>query len=99
MGELVLNLFVFAIEDQFGLQETILRTLRVEHLERWVVSEVKILGYVRQRVVWLPHFFTAVGVSTVFAKAALAFFEEVLAFLGFEVIVGDVHHFELDFEW
>jgi len=40
-----------------------------------------------------------VGVGAILAEAALALLDEVLALLGFEVVVGDVHEFELNFEW
>ena len=39
------------------------------------------------------------SVSTIFSKATVPILYEVLAFLRFEVVVGDVHHFELYFDW
>jgi len=96
--QLVPHRLVFTIKYEFGLlHQIVLSVLCIEHLERWVISEIEVRGYVRQGVVRLPHLVATMGVGAVLAEATLALSKEVLALLGLEVVVGDVHHLELHF--
>jgi len=97
--QLVLNRLVFTIKYEFGLlHQIVLSVLGIEHLEGWVISEVEVRGNVGQGVVGLPHLVATMGVGAVLAKATLALSKEVLTLLGFEVVVGNVHHLELHFQ-
>jgi hypothetical protein len=49
--------------------------------------------------VWFPYFISTVGICAVFSETAHLFILVVLALLGFEVVVRDVEHFELYFDW
>lgn len=79
------------------LEVAALARLSVEHLKGGVVSEVEIGRDLWEFIIRQAHFITTMGIRTVLAETTLPFLEEVLALLRLEVVVRDVHHFELHF--
>lgn len=95
LENLVHDSLVLAIEEKSGLEGFHLGFEEAESI--WICDFKAYSNVGGQLFIRLAQLLSSVGVGAVLAEVALLLLLEVLANLGFVVVVGDVQHFVLDF--